>query len=94
MSPLSIFFSYLLVHNVVLTRFLGLCPFLGVSQNLSSALGMGAAITFVMTLASLFSSFLYYFVLEPMQLEFLKLLVFIFVIAALVQFVEMFLQKF
>ncbi len=93
MRELGIVLAYIFVSNVVLTRFLGLCPFFGVSKDLSSALGMGAAVCFVLSLASLVSSALYYLVLLPLHLDFLKLLVFIFVIAALVQFVEMLIRK-
>ena len=94
MSILGIFVAYIFVSNVVLTRFLGLCPYFGVSKDLGSAVGMGAAVTFVLSLASLASSALYTLVLVPLGLEFLKLLSFIFVIAVLVQFVELLMQKF
>ena len=94
MSILGIFVAYIFVSNVVLTRFLGLCPYFGVSKDLGSAVGMGAAVTFVLSLASLASSALYALVLVPLGLEFLKLLSFIFVIAVLVQFVELLMQKF
>ncbi|WGK68212.1 Rnf-Nqr domain containing protein [Candidatus Haliotispira prima] len=94
MHSLGIVLAYIFVTNVVLTRFLGLCPFLGVSKSLSSALGMGGAVTFVLTLASLTGSSLYYFVLLPLHLSFLKLPVFIFVIASLVQFVTMVVRRF
>ena len=82
-----------LVSNVVLSQFLGLCPFLGVSKKTETAAGMGAAIVFVITLASFVASVLYKFVLDPLGLDYLKTIVFILVIAALVQFVEMFLKK-
>lgn len=82
-----------LVSNVVLSQFLGLCPFLGVSKKTETAAGMGAAIVFVITLASFVASVLYKFVLGPLGLDYLKTIVFILVIAALVQFVEMFLKK-
>ena len=82
-----------LVSNVVLSQFLGLCPFLGVSKKTETAAGMGAAIVFVITLASFVASVLYKFVLNPLGLDYLKTIVFILVIAALVQFVEMFLKK-
>lgn len=82
-----------LVSNVVLSQFLGLCPFLGVSKKTETAAGMGAAIIFVITLASLVAAILYKFVLDPLGLDYLKTIVFILVIAALVQFVEMFLKK-
>lgn len=81
------------VSNVVLSQFYGLCPFLGVSKQLKTAGGMGAAVVFVITLASLVSGILYDYVLLPMGISYLKTIVFILVIAALVQFVEMFLKK-
>ncbi len=83
-----------LVNNVVLSQFLGLCPFLGVSKKVKTALGMGTAVIFVITLASFVSAVIYQFVLEKAGLTYLKTIVFIFVIAALVQFVEMFLKKY
>lgn len=82
-----------LVNNVVLSQFLGLCPFLGVSKKVKTAAGMGTAVIFVITLASLVASVIYQFVLEKLGLTYLKTIVFILVIAALVQFVEMFLRK-
>ena len=82
-----------LVNNVILSQFLGLCPFLGVSKNTKTAAGMGAAVVFVITIASLITGVLYEFVLVPLQLTFLQTIVFILVIAALVQFVEMVLKK-
>ncbi|MCR4640781.1 MAG: RnfABCDGE type electron transport complex subunit A [Lachnospiraceae bacterium] len=81
------------VSNVVLSQFYGLCPFLGVSRQLKTAGGMGVAVIFVITLASLVSSLIYSFLLKPFELDYLKTIVFILVIAALVQFVEMFLKK-
>lgn len=83
-----------LVSNVVLSQFLGLCPFLGVSKKVKTAAGMGGAVIFVITLASLVAGFLYEFVLEPLGITFLKTIVFILVIAALVQFVELVLKKY
>ncbi len=83
-----------LVNNVVLSQFLGLCPFLGVSKKVKTAAGMGAAVIFVITLASAVAAVIYEFVLEPNGLAYLETIVFILVIAALVQFVEMFLKKF
>ena len=82
-----------LVSNVVLSQFLGLCPFLGVSRKTNTAAGMGAAVIFVITLASAVAGVIYKFVLVPFHVEYLKTIVFILVIAALVQFVEMFLRK-
>ena len=86
--------SSALVNNVVLSQFLGLCPFLGVSKKVKTASGMGAAVIFVITLASAVCAVIYEFVLEPNGLAYLETIVFILVIAALVQFVEMFLKKF
>ena len=82
-----------LVSNVVLSQFLGLCPFLGVSRKTNTAAGMGAAVVFVITLASAVAGAIYKFVLVRFQVEYLMTIVFILVIAALVQFVEMFLRK-
>ncbi len=82
-----------LVSNVVLSQFLGLCPFLGVSRKTNTAAGMGAAVIFVITLASAVAGVIYQFALEPLHVEYLRTIVFILVIAALVQFVEMFLKK-
>lgn len=82
-----------LVNNVVLSQFLGLCPFLGVSKKIETAAGMGGAIIFVITLSSAITSLIYTFVLEKTNLTYLRTIVFILVIAALVQFVEMFLKK-
>ena len=82
-----------LVNNVVLSQFLGLCPFLGVSKKVETAAGMGAAVIFVMALASFATSTIYQLILKPADIEYLNTIVFILVIAALVQFVEMFLKK-
>ena len=82
-----------LVSNVVLSQFLGLCPFLGVSKKIKTAAGMGAAVIFVITLASAVAGVIYKFILIPLNITFLQTIVFILVIAALVQFVEMFLKK-
>lgn len=82
-----------LVNNVVLSQFLGICPFLGVSKKVKTAAGMGGAVIFVITIASLVTSLIYQFVLQPLKFEYLQTIVFILVIAALVQFVEMFLKK-
>lgn len=82
-----------LVSNVVLSQFLGLCPFLGVSRKINTAAGMGGAVIFVITLASAVSGVIYKFVLRKFHVEYLETIVFILVIAALVQFVEMFLRK-
>ena len=82
-----------LVNNVVLSQFLGICPFLGVSKKIETAAGMGGAVIFVITIASFCTSLIYEFILQPFHVEYLQTIVFILVIAALVQFVEMFLKK-
>ena len=82
-----------LVNNVVLSQFLGICPFLGVSKKVETASGMGGAVIFVITIASFFTSLIYKFILVPLNIAYLQTIVFILVIAALVQFVEMFLKK-
>ena len=91
---LIILISSSLVSNVVLSQFLGLCPFLGVSKKIKTAAGMGMAVIFVITLASAVAGVIYQFVLVALGIEYLQTIVFILVIAALVQFVEMFLKKF
>lgn len=83
-----------LVNNVVLSQFLGLCPFLGVSKKIKTAAGMGTAVIFVITLSSFVTGIIYKFLLARFGLDFLKTIVFILVIAALVQFVEMFLKRY
>ena len=82
-----------LVNNVVLSQFYGLCPFLGVSKQVKTAASMGLAVLFVITIASAIANLIYTYVLVPLDLTFLQTIVFILVIAALVQFVEMFLKK-
>ena len=91
---LIILISSSLVSNVVLSQFLGLCPFLGVSKKTNTAAGMGTAVIFVITLASAVAGVIYKFILVPFDLTYLQTIVFILGIAALVQFVEMFLKKF
>jgi len=91
---LIIFISAVLVNNFVLTYFLGICPFLGVSSQYESAVGMGLAVTFVMTLASSMCWMTYHLLLVPYGLEILQYVVFILVIASLVQVVEMFIKKY
>jgi len=91
---LIILISSSLVSNVVLSQFLGLCPFLGVSKKTETAAGMGTAVIFVITLASAVAGVIYRYILVPFDLTYLQTIVFILVIAALVQFVEMFLKKF
>lgn len=83
-----------LISNVVLSQFLGLCPFLGVSKKVKTAAGMGGALIFVITLSSLVAGLIYKFILTPLNIQYLKTIVFILIIAALVQFVEFFLKKF
>ena len=83
----------ILSNNFIFSRFLGCCPFLGVSNKVETAAGMGMAVTFVMGLASLFTWLVYNFILVPLSLEYLQTMAFILVIASLVQFVEMFLKK-
>ncbi len=83
----------ILINNFVLKRFLGLCPFLGVSKQLDSALGMGFAVIFVMTMASIVTFGIYHYVLVPYHIEYLRTIAFILVIATLVQFVEMVIEK-
>ena len=82
-----------LVNNIILSQFQGLCPFLGVSKKVETSIGMGAAVIFVITLASIATNLVYALVLVPLHLEYLQTIAFILVIAALVQFVEMFLKK-
>ena len=85
--------SCILTHNFIFNRFLGCCPFLGVSSKVETSISMGLAVTFVMTIASLFCWLIYNFLLIPLELTYMNTIAFILVIAALVQFVEMFLKK-
>lgn len=91
---LIILISSSLVSNVVLSQFLGLCPFLGVSRKVETAAGMGGAVIFVITLSSVVTGCIYEYLLKPFDLGYLQTIVFILVIAALVQFVEMFLKRY
>lgn len=93
MVYLLIIVSAVLVNNIVLSQFLGICPFLGVSKKIDTALGMSAAVTFVLTLATIITYLLQKYVLEAFHIEYLQTLVFILVIAALVQLVEIILKK-
>jgi len=93
MELFLIFVSAVLVNNFVLAYFLGVCPFIGVSNKISSAFSMGLATTFVMTIASIVTWLIYYLILIPNNLEFLQYVAFILVIASLVQLVEMFVKK-
>ncbi len=91
---ISIAFSAFLIQNIILTQFLGLCSFFGVGNKEDSALGMGLAVTFVITLSSIATFALYIFVLKPFNLEFLSTISFILVVSGLVQFVEMVIKKY
>ena len=93
MEYILIFISAIFVNNIVLSQFLGICPFLGVSQKVSTSLGMGAAVAFVMTLATIVTYLVQIYVLNPFGLGYLQTLAFILVIAALVQMVEIILKK-
>ncbi len=85
--------STIFVNNFILSKILGICPFLGVSSQMSSAVGMGFAVTFVMAMASVITYLVHYFILVPLGIEFMQTIAFILVIASLVQLVEMVLQK-
>jgi len=89
----TILISTIFINNYVLSRILGLCPYLGVSKKLDSAIGMGLAVIFVMTIASFFTFIFYKFVLIPFHIEYLRTIAFIIVIASLVQLVEMVIEK-
>ena len=93
MEYILIFISAIFVNNIVLSQFLGICPFLGVSKKVDTALGMGGAVAFVMTLATIVTFLVQKYVLEPMGLQYLQTLAFILVIASLVQMVEIVLKK-
>ena len=92
-SLFTLFISGMLINNIILTKFLGMCPFMGVSTKLDSAVGMGLAVVFVIFCASIVSYGLYYLVLVPLGLEYMELICFILLIAAFVQLVEMFVKK-
>lgn len=93
MEYILIFISAIFVNNIVLSQFLGICPFLGVSKKVDTALGMGMAVAFVMTLATVVTHLLHTTVLVPMRMEYLQTITFILVIASLVQMVEIVLKK-
>ena len=93
MAYILIVITAIFVNNIVLSQFLGICPFLGVSKKVESALGMGAAVAFVLTIATIVTYLIQKFVLEPNALEYLQTIAFILVIAALVQMVEIVLKK-
>ena len=90
---ISIIITAIFVNNIVFAQFLGICPFIGVSRKLSSATGMGAAVTFVMVIATCVTWLLQFYVLNPLGLQFMQTIVFILVIAALVQMLEIILKK-
>ena len=92
-SLIMIIVTSALVHNVVLNQFLGICSFLGVSKQMKASISLGGAVIFVITIASAVASLLYDYVLKPLGMDFMKTIIFILVIAALVQIVEMFLKK-
>lgn len=93
MDIINIIILALLVNNVVLAQFLGICPFLGVSQKITTSIGMSAAVVFVMTIANLVTFLLYNYVLSPLQIQFMQTITFIIVVASLVQIVEIILKK-
>ncbi len=93
MAYFLIFISAIFVNNIVFSQFLGICPFLGVSKKIDTAIGMGAAVTFVLTLATIVTYLLQKFLLVPFGLKFLQTILFILVIAALVQMIEIILKK-
>jgi electron transport complex protein RnfA len=93
MTYVGIIITFVFINNFILTQFLGLCPFIGVSKNVDSAIGMGFAVTFVMSIASVTTWAIYNWLLIPLNLGFLQTITFILVIAALVQLVEMVIQK-
>lgn len=93
MAYILIFITAIFVNNIVLSQFLGICPFLGVSKKVDSAIGMGAAVAFVLTLATIVTYLIQKYVLEAFALEYLQTIAFILVIAALVQMVEIILKK-
>lgn len=93
MAYILIFITAIFVNNIVLSQFLGICPFLGVSKKVDTALGMGAAVAFVLTLATIVTYLIQVYVLETLDLEYLRTIAFILVIAALVQMVEIVLKK-
>jgi electron transport complex protein RnfA len=93
MTYIAIVITFVFINNFILTQFLGLCPFIGVSKNTESAVGMGFAVTFVMAIASVVTWLVYYYLLIPLGLTYLQTITFILVIASLVQLVEMIVQK-
>ncbi|OQA21992.1 MAG: Electron transport complex protein RnfA [Actinobacteria bacterium ADurb.Bin346] len=92
-SLITIFVGMVIINNMVLTKFLGLCPFFGVSKKLSNAISMGVAVTFVMLLAAIATSVIYSFILVPYNIEFMNIIIYILVIASLVQIVELIIRR-
>lgn len=90
---IAIFLGMVLINNFILVRFLGLCPFFGVSKKLGSAVSMGIAVTFVMTIASIATWLIYHYILMPFDMEYMYIIIFILVIATLVQIIELFIKK-
>ncbi|MCK4514113.1 MAG: electron transport complex subunit RsxA, partial [Spirochaetaceae bacterium] len=93
MTYIGIIITFVFINNFILTQFLGLCPFIGVSKRTSSAFGMGMAVIFVMFLASVVTWLIYHFILVPLDLAWMRTIFFILVIASLVQTVEIIMQK-
>ncbi|MBR6692448.1 MAG: hypothetical protein IKL61_00670, partial [Clostridia bacterium] len=92
-SIIAIFVAGLFTNNYIVVQFLGICPFMGLSKKIDSALGMGVAVTFVMVITSLVTYPIYKYVMVPLGIEYLEIIVFIFVIASLVQILEMVIKK-
>ncbi|MBU4294213.1 MAG: RnfABCDGE type electron transport complex subunit A [Actinobacteria bacterium] len=92
-SLVTIFIGMVIINNMVLTKFLGLCPFFGVSKKLSNAISMGVAVTFVMLLAATATSVIYNYILVPYEIEFMNIIIYILVIASLVQIVEITIRR-
>jgi Na+-transporting NADH:ubiquinone oxidoreductase subunit E len=94
LSPWVIFFAAIFTGNILLTYFLGMCSFLSVSKQIKTALGLGLAVTFVLTITAALNHMIYYFILKPLEMDYLRYIVFIVVIAATVQLLEMFIERY
>ena len=94
LDPATLFFAAIFTNNILLTNFLGLCPYLAISRNLQSAFGLGAAVVFVMTCTAALNHLIYYQVLIPLNLDHLQYIIFIVIIAAFVQLVEMTVERY
>ncbi|MBN2029178.1 NADH:ubiquinone reductase (Na(+)-transporting) subunit E [bacterium] len=94
LSPITIFFAAIFTSNILLTYFLGMCSFLSVSKQIKTAFGLGLAVTFVLTITSALNYIIYYTLLQPFGIEYLRYIVFIVLVAAVVQLLEMFIQRF